>query len=200
MTQAHVNVGLLQDKLIDLLHPDQRGLMLNAQLSRHIRTLSLKSGVFQPETIDIHDCACVLVRGVIGVKHSFEGRDTITHFYQGGDLFISTEIDEVYNKQGSYWQVYDEAEMILLPLKSEAWQRDNPKLASALNVQASLMAAYTYQQYINNLGLDRKSHSLEWLKSNKRLLSLVPRSDIADFLDISNSSLKTFIKTVLKDG
>ena len=200
MTQAHINVGLLQDKLIDLLHPDQRGLMRNAQLSRYIHTLSLKAGAFQPQTIDIHDCACVLVRGVIGVKHKFEGRDAITHFYQEGDLFLTTEIDPMYNKQGSYWWVYEEIEMILLPLKSEAWQRDYPKLASALNVQASLMAAYTYQQYINNLGLDRKTHSLEWLKSNKRLLSLVPRSDIADFLDISKSSLKTFIKTVLKDG
>jgi len=200
LTQAHINVGLLQDKLIDLLHPDQRGLMRNAQLSRYIHTLSLKAGAFQPQTIDIHDCACVLVRGVIGVKHKFEGRDAITHFYQEGDLFLTTEIDPMYNKQGSYWWVYEEIEMILLPLKSEAWQRDYPKLASALNVQASLMAAYTYQQYINNLGLDRKTHSLEWLKSNKRLLSLVPRSDIADFLDISKSSLKTFIKTVLKDG
>ena len=200
MTQAHVNVGLLQDKLIDLVHPDQRGLMRNAQLSRHVHTLSLKPGLFQPQGIDIHDCACVLIRGVIGVKHSFEGRDAITHLYEKGDLFLTAEIDPVYNKQGSFWWIYEEIEMILLPLKSEAWKRDNPQLASALNVQASLMAAYTYQQYINNLGLDRKSHSLEWLKSNKRLLSLVPRSDIADFLDISKSSLKSFIKIALKDG
>ena len=200
MTQAHVNVGLLQDKLIDLLHPDQRGLMRNAQLSRHVHTLSLKPGVFQPQTIDIHDCACVLVRGVIGVKHDFEGRDTLTHFYEEGDLFLTVEIDSVYNKQGSYWWIYEEIEMILLPLKSESWKRDNPELASALNVQASLMAAYTYQQYINNLGIDRKTHSLEWLKSNKRLLTLVPRADIANFLDISKSSLKAFIKTVLNDG
>jgi hypothetical protein len=200
LTQAHVNVGLLQDKLIDLLHPDQRGLMRNAQLSRHVHTLSLKPGVFQPQTIDIHDCACVLVRGVIGVKHDFEGRDTLTHFYEEGDLFLTVEIDSVYNKQGSYWWIYEEIEMILLPLKSESWKRDNPELASALNVQASLMAAYTYQKYINNLGLDRKSHSLDWLKSNKRLLTLVPRADIADFLDISKSSLKAFIKTVLNDG
>jgi len=200
LTQAHVNVGLLQDKLIDLVHPDQRGLMRNAQLSRHVHTLSLKPGLFQPQGIDIHDCACVLIRGVIGVKHSFEGRDAITHLYEKGDLFLTAEIDPVYNKQGSFWWIYEEIEMILLPLKSEAWKRDNPQLASALNVQASLMAAYTYQQYINNLGLDRKSHSLEWLKSNKRLLSLVPRSDIADFLDISKSSLKSFIKIALKDG
>ena len=200
MTQAHVNVGLLQDKLIDLVHPDQRGLMRNVQLSRHVHTLSLKPGLFQPQGIDIHDCACVLIRGVIGVKHSFEGRDAITHLYEKGDLFLTAEIDPVYNKQGSFWWIYEEIEMILLPLKSEAWKRDNPQLASALNVQASLMAAYTYQQYINNLGLDRKSHSLEWLKSNKRLLSLVPRSDIADFLDISKSSLKSFIKIALKDG
>jgi len=174
--------------------------MRNAQLSRHVHTLSLKPGVFQPQTIDIHDCACVLVRGVIGVKHDFEGRDTLTHFYEEGDLFLTVEIDSVYNKQGSYWWIYEEIEMILLPLKSEAWNRDNPQLASALNVQASLMAAYTYQKYINNLGLDRKYYSLDWLKSNKRLLTLVPRADIADFLNISKSSLKTFIKTVLNDG
>ena len=200
MTQAHVNVGLLQDKLIDLLHPDQRGLMRNAQLSRHVHTLSLKPGMFQPQGIDIHDCACVLVRGVIGVKHDFEGRDALSHFYEEGDLFLTAEIDPIYNKQGSYWWIYEEVEMILLPLKSESWKRDNPELASALNVQASLMAAYTYQQYINNLGIDRKTHSLEWLKSNKRLLTLVPRADIANFLDISKSSLKAFIKTVLNDG
>ena len=200
MTHVHVSVGLLQDKLIDLLHPDQRSLMRNAQLSLHVHKLSLKPGVFQPQTIDIHDCACVLVRGIIGVKHDFEGRDALTHFYEEGDLFLTAEIDPIYNKQGSYWWIYEEIEMILLPLKSKAWKRDNPKLASALNVQASLMAAYTYQQYINNLGLDRRSHSLDWLKSNKRLLGLVPRADIADFLDISKSSLKTFIKTVLKDG
>ena len=190
----------MQDKLIDLLHPDQRGLMRNAQLSRHVHTLSLKPGVFQPQGIDIHDCACVLVRGVIGVKHDFEGRDALSHFYEEGDLFLTAEIDPMYNKQDSYWWIYEEVEMILLPLKSKAWKRDNPQLASALNVQASLMAAYTYQQYINNLGLDRKSHSLDWLKSNKRLLTLVPRADIANFLDISKSSLKTFIKTVFNDG
>ena len=200
MTHVHVNVGLLQDKLIDLLHPDQRGLMRNAQLSRHVHTLSMKPGVFQPQGIDIHDCACVLVRGVIGVKHDFEGRDALSHFYEGGDLFLTAEIDPMYNKQGSYWWIYEEVEMILLPLKSKAWKRDNPQLASALNVQASLMAAYTYQEYINNLGLDRKMHSLAWLKSNKRLLTLVPRADIANFLDISKSSLKTFIKTVFNDG
>ena len=200
MTHVHVNVGLLQDKLIDLLHPDQRGLMRNAQLSRHVHTLSLTQGVFQPQGIDIHDCACVLVRGVIGIKHDFEGRDALSHFYEEGDLFLTAEIDPMYNKQGSYWWIYEEVEMILLPLKSKAWKRDNPQLASALNVQASLMAAYTYQRYINNLGLDRKSHSLDWLKSNKRLLTLVPRADIADFLDISKSSLKTFIKAVFNDG
>ena len=176
MTHVHVNVGLLQDKLIDLLHPDQRGLMRNAQLSRHVHTLSLKPGMFQPQGIDIHDCACVLVRGVIGVKHDFEGRDALSHFYEEGDLFLTAEIDPIYNKQGSYWWIYEEVEMILLPLKSESWKRDNPELASALNVQASLMAAYTYQKYINNLGLDRKSHSLDWLKSNKRLLTPVPRT------------------------
>ena len=200
MTHVHVNVGLLQDKLIDLLHPDQRGLMRNVQLSRHIHTLSLQPGVFQPQGIDIHDCACVLVRGVIGVKHDFEGRDALSHFYEEGDLFLTAEIDPIYNKQGSYWWIYEEVEMILLPLKSEAWRRDNPQLASALNVQASLMAAYTYQHYINNLGIDRKTNSLEWLKSNKRLLTLVPRADIANFLDISKSSLKTFIKTVFNHG
>lgn len=200
MTHVHVNVGLLQHKLIDLLHPDQRDLMHNAQLSRHVHTLSLKPGVFQPQGIDIHGCACVLVRGVIGVKHDFEGRDALSHFYEEGDLFLTAEIDPMYNKQGSYWWIYEEVDMILLPLKSKAWKRDNPQLASALNVQASLMAAYTYQQYINNLGLDRKSHSLDWLKSNKRLLTLVPRADIANFLDISKSSLKTFIKKVLNDG
>ena len=200
MTHVHVNVRLLQDKLIDLLHPDQRGLMRNAQLSRHVHTLSLKPGVFQPQGIDIHDCACVLVRGVIGVKHDFEGRDALSHFYEEGDLFLTAEIDPIYNKQGSYWWIYEEVEMILLPLKSEAWRRDNPQLASALNVQASLMAAYTYQHYINNLGIDRKTNSLEWLKSNKRLLTLVPRADIANFLDISKSSLKTFIKTVFNHG
>ena len=91
MTHVHVNVGLLQDKLIDLLHPDQRGLMRNAQLSRHVHTLSMKPGVFQPQGIDIHDCACVLVQGVIGVKHDFEGRDSLTHFYEEGDLFLTAE-------------------------------------------------------------------------------------------------------------
>lgn len=200
MTQAHVNVGLLKEKLIRLLHPDQRSLMRNAQLSCHVNTLLLKPGVFQPQTIDIHDCACVLVRGIIGVKHSFEGRDALTHFYEEGDLFLTAEIDPIYNKQGSYWWIYEEIEMILLPLKSKAWKRDNPQLASALNVQASLMAAYTYQQYINNLGLDRRSHSLDWLKSNKRLLGSVPRADIANFLDISKSSLKSFIKIAFNNG
>ena len=200
MTHVHVNVGLLQDKLIDLLHPDQRSLLRNAQLSLHVRKLSLKPGVFQPQTIDIHDCALVLGRGIIGVKHDFEGRDALTHFYEEGDLFLTAEIDPIYNKQGRYWWIYEEIEMILLPLKSKAWKRDNPQLASALKVQASLMAAYTYQQYINNLGLDRRSHSLDWLKSNKRLLGLVPRADIANFLDISKSSLKSFIKIAFNNG
>ena len=94
--------------------------------------------------------ACVLVRGVIGVKHDFEGRDALSHFYEGGDLFLTAEIDLMYNKQGSYWWIYEEVEMILLPLKAEAWKRDNPQLASALNVQATLKAENTYQLNIKN--------------------------------------------------
>tara|TARA_B100000900_G_scaffold392497_1_gene388049 strand:- start:3650 stop:4252 length:603 start_codon:yes stop_codon:yes gene_type:complete len=200
LTQAHVNVALLKSKLIDLLHPDQRGLVRNVKLSRYVQTFIQQPGIFQYSAIDIHDCICVLVRGVIGVKHDFEGREAITHFYQEGDLFLSTEIDNVYNKQGSYWRIYEDIEMLLLPLKSDMWQQEQPLLASALNVQASLMAAFTYQKFINNLGLDRKSYSLEWLKANKRLLSLVPRMDIANYLDISKSSLKSYIKIAFNDG
>ena len=200
MTQAHINVGLLRDRLVDLLHPDQRGLMRNVKLSDYVHAYSHLPGKFNPQSIDVHDCVGIVVRGLIGVKHEYEGQDSITHFYQQGDLFLSAEIDEVYNRQGSYWQFYKKTEMILLPLKSSVWKRDQPQLASALIVQASLMAAFTYQQYINNIGLDRKTHSLAWLKSNKRLLSLVPRVDIANFLDISKSSLKTFIKKVFNDG
>lgn len=199
MTQAHINVGLLRDRLVDLLHPDQRGLMRNVKLSDYVHAYSHLPGKFNPQSIDVHDCVGIVVRGLIGVKHKYEGQDSITHFYQQGDLFLSAEIDEVYNRQGSYWQFYKKTEMILLPLKSSVWKRDQPQLASALHVQASLMAAFTYQKYINNLGLDRKLFSICWLRSNKSYLGVVPRADIAIFLDISRSSLKSFIKIAFND-
>ncbi|MDB3991803.1 hypothetical protein N9443_01725, partial [Schleiferiaceae bacterium] len=67
-------------------------------------------------------------------------------------------------------------------------------------VQASLMSTYMYQEHINNLGLDCKYYSVNWLKENYSLLQKVPRMDIANYLDISKSSLKSFMKIALTHG
>jgi hypothetical protein len=61
----------------------------------------------------------------------------------------------------------------------------------------SLYSTYQYQDYINAMGLDRKAFSIQWLKDHPNTLSFIPRSDLAAMLNISMTSLKSFIKTVL---
>ena len=190
----------LKEKLIALLHPDERELMRTVDLAPHVRELSLPSGIFSNEDADIHGCVGIVVDGVIGVKHDFNGIDSITHFYQKGDLILSIEIEEAFNEQGSFWQLYDPTRILILPLKDDKWKKANPQLSSVLLVQASLMSTYMYQEHINNLGLDCKYYSVKWLKENYSLLHKVPRMDIANYLDISKSSLKSFMKIALTHG
>ena len=193
-------VQLLKEKLIALLHPDDREVMLPVDLAPHVTELALPSGIFSNEERDIHGCVGVVLSGVIGVKHDFNGIDSITHFYQKGDLVLSIEIEEAFNKQGSFWQLYDNTRILILPLKDKLWRQSYPHLSSVLLVQASLMSTYMYQEHINNLGLDCKYYSVNWLKENYSLLQKVPRMDIANYLDISKSSLKSFMKIALTHG
>ena len=193
-------VQLLKEKLIALLHPDDREVMLPVDLAPHVTELALPSGIFSNEERDIHGCVGVVLSGVIGVKHDFNGIDSITHFYQKGDLLLSIEIEEAFNKQGSFWQLYDNTRILILPLKDKLWRQSYPHLSSVLLVQASLMSTYMYQEHINNLGLDCKYYSVNWLKENYSLLQKVPRMDIANYLDISKSSLKSFMKIALTHG
>ena len=193
-------VQLLKEKLIALLHPDDREAMRPVDLAPHVTELALPSGIFSNEERDIHGCVGVVLSGVIGVKHDFNGIDSITHFYQKGDLVFSIEIEEAFNKQGSFWQLYDNTRILILPLKDKLWRQSYPHLSSVLLVQASLMATYMYQEHINNLGLDCKYYSVNWLKENYSLLQKVPRMDIANYLDISKSSLKSFMKIALTHG
>ena len=193
-------IQLLKEKLIALLHPDDREAMRPVDLAPHVTELALPSGIFSNEERDIHGCVGVVLSGVIGVKHDFNGIDSITHFYQKGDLLLSIEIEEAFNKQGSFWQLYDNTRILILPLKDKLWQQSYPHLSSVLLVQASLMSTYMYQEHINNLGLDCKYYSVNWLKENYSLLQKVPRMDIANYLDISKSSLKSFMKIALTHG
>ena len=193
-------IQLLKEKLIALLHPDDREAMRPVDLAPHVTELALPSGIFSNEERDIHGCVGVVLSGVIGVKHDFNGIDSITHFYQKGDLVLSIEIEEAFNKQGSFWQLYDNTRILILPLKDKLWRQSYPHLSSVLLVQASLMATYMYQEHINNLGLDCKYYSVNWLKENYSLLQKVPRMDIANYLDISKSSLKSFMKIALTHG
>jgi len=193
-------IQLLKEKLIALLHPDDREAMRPVDLAPHVTELALPSGIFSNEDRDIHGCVGVVLSGVIGVKHDFNGIDSITHFYQKGDLVLSIEIEEAFNKQGSFWQLYDNTRILILPLKDKLWRQSYPHLSSVLLVQASLMSTYMYQEHINNLGLDCKYYSVNWLKENYSLLQKVPRMDIANYLDISKSSLKSFMKIALTHG
>jgi len=193
-------IQLLKEKLIALLHPDDREAMRPVDLAPHVTELALPSGIFSNEERDIHGCVGVVLSGVIGVKHDFNGIDSITHFYQKGDLLLSIEIEEAFNKQGSFWQLYDNTRILILPLKDKLWRQSYPHLSSVLLVQASLMSTYMYQEHINNLGLDCKYYSVNWLKENYSLLQKVPRMDIANYLDISKSSLKSFMKIALTHG
>ena len=200
MTLPNEKSTLLKDKLRNLLHPSQIELLNNVRISPYIHHLQRDKGVLSTADFGIHEFVGVIVRGTLGVKHDFETRGAITHFYQKGDLILSLEIDEALNRQGTFWQIYEEVDIVLLPLQSKQWQSDYPQCSSTLITQASLMAAYVYQKHINNLGLDRKSYSVNWLRENKRLLGLVPRADLANYLDISKTSLKSFIKIALLDG
>jgi DNA-binding CsgD family transcriptional regulator len=48
--------------------------------------------------------------------------------------------------------------------------------------------------------LDRHEYSVNWIKSNRKLAAALPRKELANFLGISNSSLKTYLNEAMEDA
>jgi hypothetical protein len=122
-----------------------------------------------------------------------------SHFYTAGDLLFNLEIHEELNQMETKWHILEDTEMYSIdtsvpdkdPLK---------KLMVAFKLQRSLLCSYQYQHYINNHGLDRHEYSVNWIKSNRKVAAALPRKELANFLGISNSSLKTYLNEAMEDA
>jgi hypothetical protein len=136
-------------------------------------------------------------KGLVGVFHEFEGKSRLSHVYDKRDIFFSNEVLPELNKQQTTWKVFGEAEVLFLNLGDDKLKAAFPQWYADIQMFISLHSTYQYQDYINSMGLDRKAHSIQWLKDYPNALAQIPRSQLAEMLNISLTSLKSFIKAVL---
>lgn len=190
---------MLFEVLNNLLKTSDQELVPTSNLGKRAEVLRLPAGKYSYQEANFGHFVGVVNTGVIGTKHKYEGVEGITHIYQSGDVVYSNELFEKMFSFDTYWYVYEEAELQIFPLDPSLKDADL-QIYNALAIQTSLAATYSYQDRINDLGLDRKNYAVAWLKKNKRLLNIIPRAEIADYLSISKSSLKSFIKTALSHG
>lgn len=136
-------------------------------------------------------------KGLVGVFHEFEGKSRLSHVYDKRDIFFSNEVLPELNKQQTTWKVFGEAQVLFLNLGDDKLKAAFPQWYADIQMFISLYSTYQYQDYINSMGLDRKAHSIQWLKDHPNALAQIPRSQLAEMLNISMTSLKSFIKAVL---
>jgi hypothetical protein len=112
---------------------------------------------------------------------------------------FNLEIHEDLNRMETKWHVLEDTVMYSIdtnvpdahPLK---------KLMVAFKLQRSLLCSYQYQHYIKEHGLDRHEYSVKWICEHPKIAAALPRKELANFLGISNSSLKSFLKEALADA
>jgi len=136
-------------------------------------------------------------KGLVGVFHEFEGKSRLSHVYDKRDIFFSNEVLPELNKQQTTWKVFGEAEVLFLNLGDDKLKAAFPQWYADIQMFISLYSTYQYQDYINGMGLDRKVYSVQWLRDHPNALAQIPRGQLAEMLNISLTSLKSFIKKAI---
>ena len=109
------------------------------------------------------------------------------------------EVHEELNEMDTTWHVLEETELYSINTKVSD-QHPLKNLMTAFRVQRSLLCSYQYQHYIKIHGLDRHEYSVHWIEENARIASKLPRKELANFLGISNSSLKIYMREAIKNA
>ena len=199
LTQQPLHSAELLTILKELLHPDDRFLLVSSSQQLEFEKISLAQADIYTNFKDLDDHITIVKKGVVGVSHRMNALLNWSHFYSPGDLLFNLEIHEALNKMETKWHILEDAELYSIntnvpdthPLK---------KLMVAFKLQRSLLCSYQYQHYIKDHGLDRHEYSVKWLRENSKIASALPRKELANFLGISNSSLKSFLKEALEDA
>ena len=199
MTQTAAHTSEFFEILKKLLHPDDRILLAKFSNELVVETFSLSQGDKLSEFPVLDDHVTVINNGVIGVSHRFDDLSNWSHFYTKGDLIFNLEVHEELNEMDTTWHVLEETELYSINTKVSD-QHPLKNLMTAFRVQRSLLCSYQYQHYIKIHGLDRHEYSVHWIEENARIASKLPRKELANFLGISNSSLKIYMREAIKNA
>jgi hypothetical protein len=199
LTQQPLHSAELLTILKELLHPDDLFLLTNTFGQLVFEEFSLSKGTIRSNMQELDNHITIVKKGVVGVSHRMNDLVNWSHFYTAGDLLFNLEIHEELNQMETKWHILEDTEMYSIdtnvpdkdPLK---------KLMVAFKLQRSLLCSYQYQHYVNNHGLDRHEYSVNWIKSNRKVAAALPRKELANFLGISNSSLKTYLNEAMEDA
>jgi hypothetical protein len=163
------------------------------------KKFSFSKGTIHSNFNELNNRITIVKKGVVGVSHRMHALVNWSHFYTAGDLVFNLEIHEDLNRMETKWHVLEDTVMYSIdtnvpdahPLK---------KLMVAFKLQRSLLCSYQYQHYIKEHGLDRHEYSVKWIREHSKIAAALPRKELANFLGISNSSLKSFLKEALADA
>jgi len=183
----------------DLLHPDDRYLLNTNEKKVEVQTFNLSKGTILCNTSFLDGHISMVIDGAIGVCHRLDALLNWSHFYVEKSWLFNLEIHEELNKMDTTWHVLEDTQIYSIDTNVFG-QNELKDLMIALSLQRSLLCSYQYQHYINNHGLDRHEYSVNWIKSNRKVAAALPRKELANFLGISNSSLKTYLKEAMEDA
>ena len=199
LTQQPVHTSEILTILKELLHPDDRFLFTNTSEQLVFEKFSFSKGTIHSNFNELNNRITIVKKGVVGVSHRMHALVNWSHFYTAGDLVFNLEIHEDLNRMETKWHVLEDTVMYSIdtnvpdahPLK---------KLMVAFKLKRSLLCSYQYQHYIKEHGLDRHEYSVKWIREHSKIAAALPRKELANFLGISNSSLKSFLKEALADA
>ena len=199
LTQQPVHTSEILTILKELLHPDDRFLFTNTSEQLVFEKFSFSKGTIHSNFNELNNRITIVKKGVVGVSHRMHALVNWSHFYTAGDLVFNLEIHEELNQMETKWHILEDTEMYSIdtnvpdkdPLK---------KLMVAFKLQRSLLCSYQYQHYIKDHGMDRHEYSVKWIREHTKIAASLPRKELANFLGISNSSLKSFLKEALEDA
>ena len=182
-----------------LLHPDDRFLFTNMSEQLVFEKFSFSKGTIHSNFKELNDRITIVKNGVIGVSHRMHALVNWSHFYTEGDLVFNLEIHEDLNRMETQWHVLEDTVLYSIDTNVPDTHPLN-KLMVAFKLQRSLLCSYQYQHYIKEYGLDRHEYSVKWIREHSKIAAALPRKELANFLGISNSSLKSFLKEALADA
>ena len=199
LTQQPVHTSEILTILKELLHPDDRFLFTNMSEQLVFEKFSFSKGTIHSNFNELNNRITIVKKGVVGVSHRMHALVNWSHFYTAGDLVFNLEIHEDLNRMETKWHVLEDTVMYSIDTNVPD-ARPLKKLMVAFKLQRSLLCSYQYQHYIKEHGLDRHEYSVKWIREHSKIAAALPRKELANFLGISNSSLKSFLKEALADA